>query len=83
VVVDQTSVNPCSVLVRDELVGPAQEHLRRHILPPLATQRTLKNDGLKRELLQPGRHIAAAPLAGDHKKLACWRTVKHTGIIGE
>jgi hypothetical protein len=43
----------------------AQKHLRGQVPAQLATERALDGDRLEREFPDTGRHIAAAPLAGD------------------
>jgi len=45
----------------------AQKHLRGQVPAQFAAEGTLDRDRLERELPDAGRHIAAAPLAGDHE----------------
>jgi hypothetical protein len=43
----------------------AQKHLRGQVPAQLAAERAPDRDRLERELPDAGRHIAAAPFAGD------------------
>ena len=48
-----------------ELVRSPEEDLRGKVPAQFAAERTLDRDRLERELPDAGRHIAAAPFAGD------------------
>jgi len=49
------------------LVRLPEEDLRGQVPAQLSTQGALDGDRLEGELLTPGWHIAAAPLAGDYE----------------
>ncbi|HUB52405.1 MAG TPA: hypothetical protein VL986_09675 [Terracidiphilus sp.] len=66
-----------------KLIGLAQKHLRRPILPQLAAQAALHRNRLEWEFADSGWHIAAAALAGHHERLSVSRTWKHVAMIGE
>jgi len=67
------------------LVRPTEEDLGGQVPAQLAAEGTLDRDRPKRELLDAGRHIAVAPLAGDDENLALdgWESECHRHIIGE
>ena len=58
------------LLVHHELVRFAEEDLRGEVPALFTTQGTLDRDGLKWELPDAGRHVAAALLAGHDEGLA-------------
>ena len=53
-----------------ELVGSPEEDLGGEVPPQFAAQGAINGDGLERELLPPGRHVAAAAFASDHEGFA-------------
>jgi len=55
------------LLAGDEWVRPTEEDLARQVPAQFAAERTLDADGLEGEFLTTRRHVAAAPLAGDHE----------------
>jgi hypothetical protein len=67
------------------LVRPTEEDLGGEVPAQLATERALNIDGLKWELHDAGRYIAAASLAGDYKQspLDDWKSEGHFLSIGE
>jgi hypothetical protein len=71
--------------VNHELVRPTEEDLRWQVPAQLAAEGTLDGDRLKWELLDAGRHIAAASLAGDDERspLDGWESECHCHSIGE
>jgi hypothetical protein len=71
--------------VNDELVGATEKDLRRQVPALFATEGALNVDGLKRELPDAVRHVAAASLAGDHEQspLDGWESEGHFLSIGE
>ena len=73
------------LLAGDELVRSSEEYLGRQIPPQFTAKRTLDGDRLERELIPARRHIAAAPLAGDHEvpTLDGWEAECHSLSIGE
>lgn len=66
-----------------ELVRPTKEEFRRQVPARVTAKRTLNGDGLKWELSQTGRHVAAAALAGDHEGFAVSGCLEHASMIGE
>jgi hypothetical protein len=58
------------LLASDEGVGATEEDLRGQVPAKFAAQRALHGDGLEREFLDAGRHIATAFLASDDEHLA-------------
>jgi hypothetical protein len=52
------------------LVWTAEEDLARPVLPEFTAEGAFDRDGLEREFLPPGRHVASAALAGDDEGLA-------------
>jgi hypothetical protein len=48
----------------------SEEDFGWQVSPQFAAERALDVDGLEGELPDAGRHLAAAPLAGDHEGLA-------------
>ena len=63
----------------------AQKHLRGQVPAQLAAQGALDRDRLERELPDAGRHIAAAPFAGDDElsPLDGWESKGHETSVGE
>jgi hypothetical protein len=53
--------------VRYQIIGSAEEDFRRQVPAQFAAEGALDWDGLKREFLYAGRHIAAATLAGHNE----------------
>jgi hypothetical protein len=63
-------LHPSPVLPHHQLVGVSEEDFGWQVSPQFAAERALDVDGLEGELPDAGRHLAAAPLAGDHEGLA-------------
>jgi hypothetical protein len=66
----QTSAASGTLLPNHELVRSAKEDFRRQVPAHFTAKATLNGDGLKRELPQAGRHVAAAFLALHDERLA-------------
>jgi hypothetical protein len=56
--------------VNYELVRSSEKNFRRQVPAHLATKGALDGDGLKREFVSTGRHIAAAPFTGNNEGFA-------------
>jgi hypothetical protein len=61
---------PGSRLLGYERIRPAEENLRRQVPALLSAQRAGDDNGLERELLNPGRDVTPATLAFDYKQLS-------------
>jgi len=56
--------------VNHELVRPTDEDLTGKVTAQFTTEGALDGDGLKWKFFPARRHVAAAPLAGDHECLS-------------
>jgi len=73
------------LLAGDELVRATEKDLGGQVPAQLATKGTFDGDGLKWKVIPARWHIAAAPLASDHKlsPLDGWESECHSLSIGE
>jgi hypothetical protein len=72
-----------SLILNHQLVRSSEKNLRGQVPPLFAAQGTIYRYGLKGELSEPGRHIAAASLARDNNGLSISRHLEHVLMIGE
>ena len=67
------------LLAGDELVRSPEEDLRRQVPALFATGGAFDGDGLKREFLDAGRNVAAAPFTRHYEELAFLNSEGHGG----
>jgi len=69
--------------VNIELIRSPEEDLRWKVPAQLAAEGALNRDGLKGELPDAGRHVAAASLACDDEALSISGHLEHASMIGK